>query len=99
MLPQLTQSERLSMSLSQVRRYEKKLTKMSRNNRYYIQYYGYNVALHDWNLERDDSGFIYVHGTLENGNSWETSPIVSMETMDDHYQVITESNTIYRLYW
>ena len=99
MLPELTTTDKLNMSLSQIRRYEKKRTKMTFNNRYYIQYYGYNVALHDWNLERDADGYITVTGNLENGNSWQTSPMISIETMDDHYQVITESNTIYRLYW
>ena len=99
MLPELTQDEKLSMSLAQIRRYEKKRTKMRFNNRYYIQYYGYNVSLHNWTLERDQEGYIYVQGTLENGNNWQTSPVVSMNTMDDHYEITTESNTIYRLYW
>lgn len=98
MIPKLTNYNKLNMSLSQIRRYEKKFTKMRFNNRYYIQYYGYNVALHDWNVSRDDEGYITINGVLENGNSWQTSPICSFETMDDHYQVITESNTIYRLY-
>ena len=99
MLPKLTTNEKVNMSLSQIRRYEKKRTKMSFNNRYYIQYYGYDVALHDWSLENDEEGYIYINGTLENGNKWETSGLVSMTTENDHYLVVTESNTYYRLYW
>ncbi len=99
MIPELTTSDKLSMSLSQIRRYEKKRTKMFHNNKYYIQYYGYNVAIHDWILVKDAESYIYLSGTLENGNAWQTSPIVSMITNEDHYEITTESNTIYRAYW
>ncbi len=98
MIPELSPENKLNMSLSQIRRYEKKYKKMRLNNRYYIQYYGYDVALHDWNLEISDD-YIYATGTLENDNRWQTSPIILLETRDDHYKVTTESNTIYRLYF
>jgi hypothetical protein len=99
MIPELTIEDKLHMTLSQIRRYEKKRTKMRYNNAYYIQYYGYNVSLRDWSFEQDEDGYIYVNGTLENGNGWGTSAIVDLHTNDDHYEVITRSNTIYRLYW
>jgi hypothetical protein len=99
MIPELSPENKLDMSLSQIRRYEKKYKKLKFNNRYYIQYYGYDVALHDWKLERSSDNFLYATGTLENDNSWETSPIVRMESRDDHYKITTESNTIYRLYF
>lgn len=99
MIPELSPEDKLNMSLSQINRYEKKYNKMRHNNRYYIQYYGYDVALHDWELERDNNNYFYVNGTLENNNKWITSAISSMEMRDDHYKVITESGTIYRLYF
>jgi hypothetical protein len=103
MIPELTPENKLDMSLSQIRRYEKKYKKLKFNNRYYIQYYGYDVALHDWKLERPlasyENDYLYASGTLENGNSWKTSPIVKMEWRSDHYKITTESNTIYRLYF
>ncbi len=99
MIPELTPNQKQSMTLTQIRRYEKKRTKLMYNNRYYIQHYGYNVSLHDWDLQRDDDGYIYASGTLENGNRWETSAIQSFQTMEDHYEILTNSNTIYRLYW
>jgi hypothetical protein len=99
MIPELTIQDKLQMTLSQIRRYEKKRTKMLHNNAYYIQYYGYNVSLRDWSLECDKEGYIYANGNLENGNGWGTSAIVSLTTNEDHYEVLTKSNTIYRLYW
>ena len=36
MIPSLTNSEQLTMTLSQIRRYEKKYTKLQKNNKYYI---------------------------------------------------------------
>lgn len=98
MIPELTVSNKTYMSLSQIHRYEKKRTKMLHNSRYYIQYYGYDVALHDWSLEKDDDGYIYIKGVLENGNNWITSDVISMINMDDHYKITTTSKTIYRLY-
>lgn len=99
MIPELTLQDQLKMTLSQISRYEKKRTKMRYNNRYYIQYYNYNVALHDWEIIHDPDNYIYFVGTLENGNPWQTSPMVSIKTEVDHYVVLTESNTTYRLYF
>lgn len=98
MIPSLTNAEQLTMTLSQIRRYEKKYTKLQKNNKYYIQYYGYDVDLDDWSLHVED-GFIYAKGYLGNDNSWETSNIKELVNMGKYYHCTTESGTIYRLYF
>jgi hypothetical protein len=99
MIPKLTIGDKLNMSLSQINRYEKKYTKMTYNNDYYIQYYGYDVELICWDIKLDENDFIYATGCLGNGNLWETSDIVSIKTRKDHYRCKTSSGTVYRLYW
>jgi len=99
MIPQLTNSDKLNMTLSQINRYEKKYTKMSKNNSYYIQYYGYDVTLEDWSTHLEPDGFTIAKGYLGNGNSWETSGFTSVERNPDHYRCTTENGTVYRLYY
>ena len=99
MIPKLTPNDKLNMTLSQINRYEKKYTKLSKDNRYYIQHYNYDVALNDWSLHVDSEGFISARGVLENGNFWITSGIEHLETRNDHYCCTTENGTIYRLYF
>jgi hypothetical protein len=99
MIPKLTVGDKLDMTLSQINRYEKKYTKMTYNNDYYIQYYGYDVELICWDIKLDENDFIYAEGCLGNGNPWETSDIVSIKARKDHYRCKTSSGTVYRLYW
>ena len=99
MIPELTSADRLSMSLSQINRYEKKFTKLLYNNRYYLQYYDYDVSLHDWSIRVDDDGFIIAEGNLENGNSWKTSGIIDFVSNGNHYRCTTENGSVYRLYF
>ncbi len=99
MIPKLTLDDKITMTLSQINRYEKKYTKLTYNNDYYIQYYGYDVELDDWDIQIDDDSYIYATGNLGNGNPWETSNIVSMKQRKDHFRCKTSSGTVYRLYW
>ena len=99
MIPKLTSEDKINMTLSQINRYEKKYTKLTYNNNYYIQYYGYDVELDNWDILIDDNSYIYATGNLGNGNEWETSGIVSMKRRKDHYRCETSSGTVYRLYW
>jgi hypothetical protein len=99
MIPKLSVDDKLNMSLSQINRYEKKYTKMTYNNDYYIQYYGYDVELMSWDIKLDENDYIYAEGFLGNGNLWETSDIVSIKARKDHYRCKTSSGTVYRLYW
>ena len=99
MIQELTNSDRLNMSLSQINRYEKKYLKLTKNNRYYIQYYGYDVVLNDWSLHLEPDGLSIAKGYLGNDNSWETSPFTNVERLTDHYACTTKSGTVYRLYY
>jgi len=99
MIPELTSADRLSMSLSQINRYEKKYTKLRYNNRYYLQYYDYDVSLQNWSLKVDNKVFLYAEGYLGNGNAWETSGIVDVVAKEHYYRCTTESGTVYRLYF
>ncbi len=99
MIPKLTPADKLNMSLSQINRYEKKYTKLTYNNDYYIQYYGYDVELDEWDIQFDEDDYMYVVGKLGNGNDWETSKILSIKMRKDHYRCKTSSGTVYRLYW
>lgn len=99
MIPELTSQDRLNMSLSQINRYEKKYTKLLKNNDYYIQYYGYDVVLNDWSMHIEQDGFSIGKGYLGNGNAWQTSGFTSVRRLSDHYACTTESGTVYRLYY
>jgi len=98
MIPKLTPEDKINMSLSQINRYEKKYTKLTYNNNYYIQYYGYDVELDEWDIQFDENDYMYAVGKLGNGNEWETSNIVSIKQRRDHYRCKTSSGTVYRLY-
>ncbi len=99
MIPKLTPNDKMTMSLSQINRYEKKYTKLTYNNNYYIQYYGYDVELDQWDIRFDEDDYMYAVGNLGNGNEWETSNIVSIKARKDHYRCKTSSGTVYRLYF
>lgn len=99
MIPELTSQDKLNMSLSQINRYEKKYTKLLKNNDYYIQYYGYDVVLNDWSMHIEPDGFTIGKGYLGNDNAWQTSGFTTVRRLDDHYSCTTESGTVYRLYY
>jgi hypothetical protein len=99
MIQELSNSDRLNMSLSQINRYEKKYLKLTKNNSYYIQYYGYDVVLNDWSMHVMSDGFTIAKGYLGNGNAWETSGFTKVDRLTDHYACTTESGTVYRLYY
>lgn len=98
MISKLTPDDKINMTLSQINRYEKKYTKLTYNNNYYIQYYGYDVELYNWDIVIDGDS-CYAIGNLGNCNEWETSNIRSMKRRKNHYRCKTSSGNIYRLYW
>jgi hypothetical protein len=55
------------------------------------------MDLYNWWIETEDH-YIYVVGERRNGRLWETSEVVSIQTMPDHYRVHTE-NSVYKLFW
>jgi hypothetical protein len=99
MIPKLTPNDKLNMTLGQINRYEKKYTKLSKDNRYYLQHYNYDVSLNEWSIHVDAEGYINARGNLENGNFWITSDIKDLKSCADHYCCTTQSGTIYRLYF
>ena len=54
--------------------------------------------LHDWSFEFSRAGGMYCVGRIANNRVWETTQVLSLITLDDHYQVTTR-NTTYLLYW
>ena len=59
-------------------------------------------TLYNWKFETDRSGYVlYCVGDLHtrwNRREWETTAIVSMQTLRDGYQVNTK-NSVYFLPW
>jgi hypothetical protein len=54
--------------------------------------------LHNWAFDFTRAGSLYCSGTLANNRVWETTQILELITMEDHYQVRTRNST-YLLYW
>ena len=56
-------------------------------------------TLYNWKFETDRSGYsLYCVGDLPNGRGWETSSIVSMQMLQDGYEVTTR-HSVYFLPW
>ncbi len=56
-------------------------------------------TLYNWKFETDRTGYsLYCVGDLYNGRGWETSSIVSMQTLRDGYEVTTR-HSVYFLPW
>jgi hypothetical protein len=54
--------------------------------------------LHEWKFKTTRNGYIYCVGKLDDGTDWETSHVVSMDTLRDGYRVVT-NHSVYYLWW
>ena len=52
------------------------------------------MDLYNWSFETR-RGYIYCVGEFYNGKLWQTSPVVSLETRNNCYKVVTENSTYY----
>ena len=55
-------------------------------------------TLYNWKFETNRHGYLFCVGDLDNGRGWETSSIVSLSTMRDGYEVVTQ-HSVYFLPW